>query len=217
MKQRKSRIVAYVIVPLFFTMIGYGVVYVAASPFINIVTTAGSMFMTESLPEFSEELGSIFSEPDKDTEAEEIPLADVTWPKFGEHYANVTCEQIGLDVPLYYDDSMEIMRVGAGQYQGSFIPGYGKTILLSGHNTTYFSPLQKIAVGDEVTIKTSYGIYRYQVRETKILNESDPQAVDLLQKKEELVMYTCYPFDMLSSTDQRFFVYADKVSGPVLK
>ena len=60
MKQRKSRIVAYVIVPLFFTMIGYGVVYVAASPFINIVTTAGSMFMTESLPEFSEELGSIF-------------------------------------------------------------------------------------------------------------------------------------------------------------
>ena len=52
MKQRKSRIVAYVIVPLFFTMIGYGVVYVAASPFINIVTTAGSMFMTESLPEF---------------------------------------------------------------------------------------------------------------------------------------------------------------------
>ena len=55
-----------------------------------------------------------------------------------------------------------------------------------------------------------------QVRETKILNESDPQAVDLLQKKE-LVMYTCYPFDMLSSTDQRFFVYADKVSGPVLK
>ena len=67
----------------------------------------------------------------------------------------MTCEQVGLDVPLYYGDSMEIMRVGAGQYQGSFIPGYGKTILLSGHNTTYSSPLQKIAVGDEVTIKTS--------------------------------------------------------------
>lgn len=74
--------------------------------------------MTESLPEFSEELGSIFSEPDKHAEAEEIPLADVTWPKFGEHYANVTCEQIGLDVPLYYGDSMEIMRVGARTVSG---------------------------------------------------------------------------------------------------
>jgi sortase A len=27
-------------------------------------------------------------------------------------------------------------------------------------------------------------------------------------------MYTCYPFDELGLTDQRFFVYAKYVSGP---
>ena len=34
--------------------------------------------------------------------------------------------------------------------------------------------------------------------------------------KESLIMYTCYPFDELGLTSDRFFVYAKFVSGPVI-
>ncbi|MDF2568387.1 MAG: hypothetical protein K0R90_1843, partial [Oscillospiraceae bacterium] len=40
------------------------------------------------------------------------------------------------------------------------------------------------------------------------------KAYDLSQKKEQLILYTCYPFNTLGLTSKRFFVYADKISGP---
>ena len=64
-------------------------------------------------------------------------------------------------------------------------------------------------------IETSYGTYHYEVKETKVINETDTGAIDYSIDHEQLVMYTCYPFDMLSHTPYRFIVYADLVSGPV--
>ena len=38
----------------------------------------------------------------------------------------------------------------------------------------------------------------------------------LSRTDENLILYTCYPFDSLGYTPFRFFVYADYVSGPAL-
>ena len=137
-------------------------------------------------------------------------------PTMGTLYAHITCETIGLDAPLYFGDTDTILKNGVGQYIGSSIPGFGKPLMLAAHNTTYFLPLQKITQGDIVTITTSYGIYKYQVTGTRIADRTDKSAYDLAQMNEQLIMYTCYPFNMLGSLQNRFFVYADKISGPAI-
>ena len=92
----------------------------------------------------------------------------------------------------------------------------GKTILLAGHNNTFFNDLQHAEAGATVTITTHYGVYTYEVTGTEILDYQDETAYDFTRTDENLILYTCYPFDALGFTPNRFFVYAKYVSGPVL-
>ena len=92
----------------------------------------------------------------------------------------------------------------------------GKTILLAGHNNTFFNDLQHAEAGATVTITTHYGVYIYEVTGTEILDYQDETAYDFTRTDENLILYTCYPFDALGFTPNRFFVYAKYVSGPVL-
>lgn len=208
---------AYVYMPLFFTIIGYGIVYVAALPILDTVSSYGSLIMSSDTPNFeNDELKSIFEAPVKKEDRTTIPGSEVTIPNSGTLYAHISSEKSGLDAPLYFGDSDTILKNGVGQYVGSSIPGFGLPILLAAHNTTYFLPLENIKVGDIVIITTSYGIYNYQITATKIVDKNDKSAYDLAQKKEQLIMYTCYPFNMLGALQKRYFVYADKISGPVI-
>lgn len=203
--------------PLFFTLIGYGIVYVAALPIIDTISSYGSLIMSSDTPNFNnEELKSIFEAPVNKVDVASIPASEVQMPTSGTLYANISCEKIGLDAPLYFGDTNTILKNGVGQYTGSSIPGFGAPILLAAHNTTYFLPLQNIEVGDIVTITTSYGIYKYKITGTRIADKDDKSAYDLAQKKEQLIMYTCYPFNMLGTLQNRYFVYGDKISGPVI-
>ena len=92
----------------------------------------------------------------------------------------------------------------------------GKTILLAGHNNTFFNDLQHAEAGATVTITTHYGVYTYEVTGTEILDYQDETAYDFTRTDENLILYTCYPFDALGFTPNRFFVYAKYVSGPLL-
>ena len=55
-----------------------------------------------------------------------------------------------------------------------------------------------------------------KVTETKILDYRDSSAYDFSREDENLILYTCYPFDAMGFTPDRFFVYARYISGPVL-
>lgn len=80
-------------------------------------------------------------------------------------------------------------------------------------NNTYFNGLKNAAVGQKVEIKTSYGNYIYEITDTAVKKATDRTAYDLSADYENLIMYTCYPFDALGLTPQRYFVYAKLVSG----
>ncbi|MDD4850393.1 MAG: sortase, partial [Gemmiger sp.] len=67
-----------------------------------------------------------------------------------------------------------------------------------------------------VTLQTHYGSYTYQITETKIADYRDETTYDFTRNDENLILYTCYPFDALGFTADRYFVYASLVSGPVL-
>lgn len=220
MSRRKfQRLLAYFYMPAIFVVIGYLIVYLAAGPVIAIVQDLGGMFISENTPDFSGGPGEDFKgfSVKAGEQEETIPLKDVKWPEYAQHYGQLTCAEIGLDAPVYWGDDNGLLRKGVGQYTGSYIPGYGGTILLAGHNTTFFAPFQKVKKGDVITFETEYGIFKYRITGTKVLNHKDKEAFDLEALKEQLVMYTCYPFERLAGTKtDRLFVYGKKISGPKL-
>ena len=161
-----------------------------------------------------EELRSIFKEGG--SSGESVPESEVQMPVYGTHYANLEIAAVSVKDKLYFGDSKAALDKGLGQYIGSSLPGYGRPILIGGHNNASFGKLQYVKVGDVVTITTSYGLFTYKITSTRIALDTDTSAYDLSQNKEQLILYTCYPFSTLGLTSKRFFVYADKVTGPAI-
>lgn len=219
MKHKTKRLMAYIYMPLIFTIIGYGFMYLLIAPYLDSIINIGSAVMVQKAPAFHTQLDSIYEKPpvDVNEQPDTISEQSVVWPKYGEQYGELRCERIQLDTPVYFGDNNDILREGAGQYIGTFLPGYNRLILLAGHNTTCFKPLQNVEQGDVFTFTTNYGVYQYKVTETRIADHNDTTAYDLLMEEEMLVMYTCYPFETLAGTKtDRFFVYAEKIAGPVV-
>ena len=148
-------------------------------------------------------------------------ITDIEFPVARDHYAQLTNDRIGLDAPVYWYDSEDILKVGVGQSLASKPPGYGRLILLSAHNTTYFRCLKDAAVGDVIHFDTNYENYEYIVTDIRVLNEVDLEEVltdMMLDEEEVLVMYTCYPFHVISGRKtNRLVVTARRVSGINIK
>ena len=51
------------------------------------------------------------------------------------------------------------------------MPGYGGTILVAGHNNTYFNGLKNAQVGQRVEIRTSYGNYVYEITDNNLIKK----------------------------------------------
>ena len=81
---------------------------------------------------------------------------------------------------------------------------------------TFFNDLQSVEVGDVVTIETHYGTYTYTVERCEVRDYQDTTTYDFTRTDENLILYTCYPFDALGFTPNRYFVYASYTSGPEL-
>lgn len=146
----------------------------------------------------------------------EISGYEIKSPNVGEQYGMFEIERLGISAPLYYGDSTIPLYYGVGQYTGSYLPGFGQWTLIAGHNNTYFHTIGDLVEGDIVRISTHYGVYEYKVTYAVIAKDSSEyrDAYAHNTDKEEIIFYTCYPFNMLGLTPQRFFVHAEKVSGP---
>ena len=90
-------------------------------------------------------------------------------------------------------------------------PGEGGSIVYMGHNSKkVFRNFSKIEKGDLINIKTDYGDFSYKVYDTKIVEETDINALPIQDNKEILMIYTCYPFNNIGYATQRYVVYAEK-------
>lgn len=212
---------AYVYMPLLLSLVSFFIVYICLLPYISIVSSTFSLLSGdngETALNTSVEEQTFFewNDEDEDGQPESIPYSPSMYPKYGELYAQISCERLGIYENVYFGDSNEILDLGVGQYAGSSIFGYGKQALLGGHHGSKFKPLEYVENGDVFVVKTSYGQYEYEVYDSRVANEKDKSAYRPDAEGEIIVMYTCYPFTPLSSYTQRLYVYAKKISGPDL-
>lgn len=101
---------------------------------------------SDSARDYSTEYNNIFvpvSENENETDSnKKLPISEIQYPKTGEQFGELIIEDCSIDNNLFFGDGNVALRNGVGIYNGSFIPGYGKTILVAGHNNTYFNGLK---------------------------------------------------------------------------
>ena len=212
MAKKHKRLMGFIVIPLIFAFLSYILLFTVLSPMMKPVFSIFQLMSSEKGADFYSLPESIYS-PSSISEGT-VSLSQIEFPVYGAHYASIQLPGTDEAEDLYFGDSNAVLKKGIGQYMGSFLPGYGSSILLTGHNNTYFHNLKNVKEGDVFTITTSYGVYEYKVTGTAIKTRTDKTAYDLNQQKEQLILYTCYPFNALGLTSQRYFVYADKISGP---
>ena len=133
------------------------------------------------------------------------------YPEYGTSYATINIPKININLPVYYGDTMEILKKGVGHSSGSYFPGEGGSILYMGHNSKkVFRRFSELQIGDEIKVTTTYGEYNYKIYDMQLIKETDLDKVPIQRDEEILMVYTCYPFNNVGYATQRYVVYAEK-------
>ena len=75
---------------------------------------------------------------------EEVVKIDLTtktlevYPEFGTKYATLEIPSIDVNLPVYFGDTLDVLKKGIGHSSGSYFPGEGGSIIFSGHNFSSF-------------------------------------------------------------------------------
>ena len=149
----------------------------------------------------------------KDIKFDEKTNKITNYPEYGTRYGNIKIESLNINLPLYYGDQLEYLKYGVGQSSSAFFPGEGASIICMGHNNKNFLyDLPKIQNDAIIEIETTYGLYKYKVYQTKIINMYDVDQLTIQKEEEILMLYTCYPVETLGDKKDRFVVYAKRIN-----
>lgn len=122
-------------------------------------------------------------------------LGEIAFPSLDQRYA------------ILEGTGNEPLKLGAGHYTGSPLPGEDGNSVLAGHRDTVFRNLGKLKAGDRIEVEMTSGRYTYEVTGRRIVDESDAAAV---QASEEplLTLITCYPFTYVGLAPERLLLTA---------
>ena len=96
------------------------------------------------------------------------------YPEYGTQYATIKIDKIDLELPVYFGDTLEILKKGVGHSSGSYFPGEGGSIIYMGHNSKkMFRRFSELQIGNEIKITTNYGEYTYKIYDMQLIKETE--------------------------------------------
>lgn len=197
--QASKATISVIIVALLLVGIIYAVTYLF---FGQEIDTAVLLLNTVAvdLNENKEEVQTVLNEEKKSLE---------NYPEYGTQYATIEIPRIGANLPVYFGDTLEILKKGVGHSSGSYFPGEGGSIVYMGHNSKkVFRRFSELQIGDEIKVTTTYGEFNYKIYDMQLIKETELEKVPIQREEEILMVYTCYPFNNIGYADHRFVVYA---------
>jgi sortase A len=120
--------------------------------------------------------------------------------------------RLGLSVVVAEGDDDTTLAAAAGHLPDTPLPWEDGNTAVAGHRDTFFRPLQRIQVGDEIRFATRQGTFRYRVTRQTVVNPDDVWVLDPAPSAA-LTLITCYPFDFVGPAPQRFIVHAERLGG----
>ena len=180
-----------------------GIIYLATYLFFGQeIDTAVLLLNTVAveLNENKEEVPTVLNEEKQTLE---------NYPEYGTQYATIEIPRIGANLPVYFGDTLEILKKGVGHSSGSYFPGEGCSIVYMGHNSKkVFRRFSELQIGDSIKVTTTYGEFNYKIYDMQLIKETELEKVPIQREEEILMVYTCYPFNNIGYADHRFVVYA---------
>ena len=132
------------------------------------------------------------------------------YPEYGTQYATIEIPRIDVNLPVYYGDTLQILKNGVGHSSGSYFPGEGGSIIYMGHNSKkVFRRFSELEIGDPIKVTTNYGEFNYKIYDMQLVKETETDKLPIQKEKEILMVYTCYPFNNIGYATQRYVVYAE--------
>lgn len=134
-------------------------------------------------------------------------------PRQGEVIGTLDIPRIGISAMVAHGDDARTLDRAIGHLPDTPLPwAPSGNSALAGHRDTFFRPLRRIRVGDELVFRGSeLPALRYRVTETLIV---EPHDVWVLAPTDAatLTLITCYPFGYIGTAPQRFVVRAARVA-----
>jgi sortase A len=116
------------------------------------------------------------------------------------------------ELPIIEGTDEEELEKGIGHYSTTKFPDQKGRIFLAGHRDTVFKSIGALQEGDTLTLEMKNGTFTYEIFETFVVDESDVSVLEPTSPHEILTLSTCYPFEYLSSTDERYIINARRAN-----
>jgi sortase A len=105
--------------------------------------------------------------------------------------------------------SSGVLYSGPGHYPETPWPGDMGTVGVAAHNV-YWIDFPKLATGDEVDLQTRYGLYRYRVTGSRIVDPSDTTVLVPQSGGHHLTLTTCWPLWAGAFATERYVIFTDQ-------
>lgn len=209
MKEKKNKskknYTLYIITPVMLMLISAGITIAAAIKPADKLKTYTNIAFMDSLKSnpLEEDTGLVIKENNinMDYSGKTSETGEPVRPSFGELYALVSTDALGINVPVYWGTTPELLEHGACQSSSSAVFGTNGNSVISAHVDTYFADLSNIKEGDNITVYTNYGKFTYTVSELIEFSSNDKRYIKPTED-DFLTIYTCKR-DLLGASDRR--------------
>lgn len=133
-----------------------------------------------------------------------------------EVFGVISVPAIELSMPIYLGANRANMAIGAALMTETSLPigTPNSNAVICGHRgwngASYFLHIDKIQIGDTVTITNLWEELEYKVVSTKIITPYDLDAVKIQEGKEMITLLSCHP--VASGGKQRYLVFCERVA-----
>jgi sortase A len=141
----------------------------------------------------------------------EAPASVSSTPVRGTPLAALSIPRLNLSTVVLQGSDEATLRGGPGHIENTALPGERGNAGIAGHRDSFFRPLQRVRVGDDIFLDTPRKRVHYRVEWLRVVA---PHDVSVLKPTPEstLTLVTCYPFGFVGAAPDRFVVHATRVT-----
>jgi sortase A len=117
--------------------------------------------------------------------------------------------RLRVSTPIVQGDDAATLDRAVGHLPDTPLPWQPGNSAVAAHRDRLFRPLEHIAVGDEIVVRTADAEIRYRVAATSVVSPRDLSVLDP-RERDTLTLITCYPFRYVGRAPKRFIVHAER-------
>lgn len=132
-----------------------------------------------------------------------------------EIFGVISIPAMELEMPIYLGATNQHMADGAAHMSQTSLPigGSNTNCVIAGHRgysgASYFRYIEKLQIGDLVTITNLWETLQYRVTDIQIIDPHEVEKILIQEGRDMLTLLTCHPY--ASGGRQRYLVYCDRI------